>query len=289
MRMNEIGSGSNASDSNVVRRLAAIFFMIGLFCLSPGFFLSPGFSALAEDAAPGKAPTGPAVSVPAQASPAPADSTPKNPSSPSAPSATPVPEKPAEIAPPPPAGTAPVPVPNTAEPDTKNGAGVPGIPGDATTQMLDIPARPTAVLHGKADWETGFKSIQASLETIKAEIAKAGLKQGGKPIAVFTETGDQGFTYDAMIPLAEKPSAPVTLGQNVKLGVSPSGKAIKFQHRGAYDDIDSTYDLITAYLDEKGLEAQNLFIEEYLSDTKNSDDQGLEVDIYVFIKTEGSL
>jgi len=272
MRMNEIGSGSNASDSNAVRRLAAIFFMIGFFWLAPGYS-----RAWAEEAAPA-----------APASPAPADSTPKNPSSPSAPSATPVPEKPAEIAPPPPAGTAPVPVPDTAEPDTKNGS-APGIPGDATTQMLDIPARPTAALHGKADWETGFKSIQTSLETIKAELAKAGLKQGGKPIAVFTETGDQGFTYDAMIPLAEKPSGDVSLGQNVKLGASPAGKAIKFQHRGAYDDIDSTYDLITAYLDEKGLEAQNLFIEEYLTDTKNSDDQGLEVDIYVFIKTEGSL
>jgi effector-binding domain-containing protein len=36
----------------------------------------------------------------------------------------------------------------------------------------------------------------------------------------------------------------------VKIGESPSGKAIKFLHRGAYDDIDSTYDLITAFLDE---------------------------------------
>ncbi len=103
-------------------------------------------------------------------------------------------------------------------------------------------------------------------------------------IAVFVETDDNGFGYEAMVPLTEKPEGKDQLGSDVKLGSSPSGKAIKFQHRGAYDDIDSTYDLITAYLDEKGLEAQNLFIEEYLTDTKNSDDQGLQVDIYVFIK-----
>jgi len=274
MTLTKIGSGLRA-----IKGLAAIFFMIGVFWLA-----SASSRASAEDAAPAN---------PSSANPAPA--TPANPpaatpASPAAPSATPLPEKPAEIAPPPAAGPsagAPVPVPGTAEPDTKNG-GAPGIPGDATTQMLDIPARPTLTLHGKAEWETGFKSIQDSIEKIKAELAKAGLKQGGKPIAVFTETGDQGFTFDAMVPLAEKPTGTVALGQGVKLGVSPAGKAIKFQHRGAYDDIDSTYDLITAYLDEKGLEAQNLFIEEYLTDTKNSDDQGLEVDIYVFIKTDGS-
>ncbi|VTZ24129.1 AraC family transcriptional regulator (fragment) [Methylocella tundrae] len=87
-----------------------------------------------------------------------------------------------------------------------------------------------------------------------------------------------------MVPLAEKPGDKSDLPDGVKLGESPYGKAIKFLHRGAYDDIDSTYDLITAYLDEKGLEARNLFIEEYLTDTKESDDASLKADIYVFLK-----
>ena len=70
----------------------------------------------------------------------------------------------------------------------------------------------------------------------------------------------------------------------MKIGESPGGKAIKFLHRGAYDDIDSTYDLITAFLDEKGLESQNRFVEEYLTDTTEPDDVNLEADIYVFLK-----
>jgi effector-binding domain-containing protein len=174
--------------------------------------------------------------------------------------------------------------PPAPEPETKGAPGAPGIQDDATTQTLDIPSRPVALLKGKSDWDSGFKSIMKSIATIEAEVAKAGLKQGGKAIAVFTETNDNGFSYEAMVPLTEKPAGKDQLGNDVQIGASPAGKAIKFQHRGAYDDIDSTYDLITAYLDEKGLEAQNLFIEEYLTDTKNSDDQALEVDIYVFIK-----
>ena len=71
---------------------------------------------------------------------------------------------------------------------------------------------------------------------------------------------------------------------DVTIGQSPGGKAMKFQHRGAYDDIDSTYEAITAYLDEKGLESKNLFAEEYLDQVKTADDAALEVDIYVFLK-----
>jgi effector-binding domain-containing protein len=74
------------------------------------------------------------------------------------------------------------------------------------------------------------------------------------------------------------------LDAGISLAESPSGKAIKFQHRGAYDDIDSTYEAITAYLDEKGIDARNLFVEDYLNEAKDSTDINLQVDIYVFLK-----
>ena len=59
---------------------------------------------------------------------------------------------------------------------------------------------------------------------------------------------------------------------------------MKFEHRGSYDESDTTYEAITAYLDEKGLEAQNLFLEEYLSLPRTPDQDGAQVDIYVFLK-----
>ena len=37
-------------------------------------------------------------------------------------------------------------------------------------------------------------------------------------------------------------------------------------HRGSYDAMDSTYEAITNHLDEKQLEAKDLFIEEYVTD-----------------------
>ena len=87
-----------------------------------------------------------------------------------------------------------------------------------------------------------------------------------------------------MIPVETPTGGPGDLGADAKLGATPAGKAIKFQHRGAYDDVDSTYEAITAYLDEKGYDAQNVFVEEYLNDPKGADDTALALDIYVFIK-----
>jgi len=99
---------------------------------------------------------------------------------------------------------------------------------------------------------------------------------------------DTGFHMNPMnsgYQLGDKaPEGKSELTKDIQIGASPSGKAMKFQHRGPYDDIDATYEAITAYLDEKNIEAQNLFIEEYLTDPKAADDASLEVDIYVFIK-----
>ena len=98
---------------------------------------------------------------------------------------------------------------------------------------------------------------------------------------MFLEADDDGFTYRAMVPLESAPDPKPTLADPVKLGQTPVGKAMKFEHRGEYDDIDSTYDAITAYLDEKGVDAQDVFLEEYLNEPKTSDDPNLQVDIYV--------
>ena len=190
---------------------------------------------------------------------------------PAPPSAPPAP------APVPPAAPAPAPV-APADPDLKPS-------GDASTAVpVQLEAHPVAMIRGSASWDDGFTTLAAAFSKIQGEIVKAGLKASGRPITVFVETDDDSFRYEAMVPLAEAPVGKDSLSAEVKIGKSPPGKAIKFQHRGPYEEIDSTYEAITAYLDEKGLEAQNLFIEEYLTDPKTPDDPSLEVDIYVFVQ-----
>ena len=283
---------------------------LGLRPLAPLTLLlalaAPAGLAQAQSNASPPAAAPPAASPQDSSQPKPAPSSPATPTPPSAtppapapaPQATPIPgaQSPQSASPQSPAPQSPAPKPPAATPEgtplapqgkpqnneiERNGS--PGIPDNATTENVEVPARPVVVVKGQSSYDDAFKSIKASLETVKAAMAKAGLKPAGHPITIFSEPDDKAFKYQTGIPVAQKPET-ADLGNGVTAAASPSGKAIKFQHRGAYDDIDSTYDVITAFLDAKGLQVDSPYIEEYLTDLTTSDDPNLQVDIYVFVK-----
>ncbi len=230
----------------------------------------------AAGSTPAPAAAAPAVKPQTAAPPAPASPSPPAPAS----ASKPVPQPASAVPPPPPPGPPPG-LPAARGPNEPD-QGAPGVPSNSSTVMLDVPSRPVAELAAKAKWDEGFKVIKDTEERVRAAAGKAGVKISGSPIAVFTQEDDNGFGFTAMLPLA--PGTKATFTDGVTIGTSPAGKAIKFQHRGAYDDINSTYDLITAYLDEKSLEAQDFFIEEYLTPLTSAEDPYLAVDIYVFLK-----
>jgi effector-binding domain-containing protein len=158
-------------------------------------------------------------------------------------------------------------------------------PGEASTgETVDFLARPFAYVEGKADKDEIYRAILGSLGLVKRDMDKANLKPAGRPLAVFLESDETGFKYHAGYPLDVAPEGKTSLSDAVKIGQTPSGKAMRFEHQGAYGDIDATYDAITAYLDEKGIDAQDTFIEEYANDVKDPDDPTLQVNIYVLLK-----
>lgn len=151
------------------------------------------------------------------------------------------------------------------------------------SQTVAVEARPAAVIKGQGKWEDASKTISEALAKLNDAVATSGLAVNGRPIAVFTKTDDTGFSFEAMAPLSAAPEGKPKLPEGVGVGASPAGKALKFQHRGAYDEIEATYEAIAAYLDEKGLDTKDLIVEEYLTDFKG-DDATVDVDIYVFLK-----
>ena len=74
------------------------------------------------------------------------------------------------------------------------------------------------------------------------------------------------------------------LPDGMAAGKSPAGKALKYVHRGSYDSLDGTYERITNQLDDKGLEAQDVFVESYLTDPRTTPDDKLVIEVYVPIK-----
>jgi effector-binding domain-containing protein len=152
------------------------------------------------------------------------------------------------------------------------------------SQMVDVAPRPVLITKGEGKWDDAAKVLSDGIGKVAAAAQKAGLAANGRPLVVFTKTDDNGFQFQAMLPLVKAPDGKTKLADGVEGGSSPEGKALKFEHRGSYDEIDATYEAITAYLDEKGLDTRNLFIEEYLTDLKPAEDANVNVDIYVFVK-----
>ena len=246
--------------SGLIRFFAASFLAVATVVPHAG---------LAQQQAPVTAP-----STPAPASPSPTPAVPPAVQAPAPPS--PVPAKPAEA----PSATNPAP----AAPEGANPAG-PATSGEGSTgENVDLPLRPFAYVEGKADKDEIYSAILNSLSSVKLEMDKASLTPAGRPLAIFVESDDTGFKFHAGYPLAAAPEGKSGLSDSVKIGQTPSGKAMRFEHQGAYGDIDATYDAITAYLDDKGIDAQDTFIEEYANDVKDPDDPTLQVNIYVLLK-----
>lgn len=154
----------------------------------------------------------------------------------------------------------------------------------SNAREVTLEARPVIILKGEATWDDGYEALMKSFEQLRTEAKRAGLTVVGKPQTAFQETDDQKFKYEAMVFLDKDPAADTKLQGGMALGKSPAGKAFVFSHVGAYDDIDSVYEAITAWLDEKGLTAKGAFLEEYLNEPQGSDDSKLELNIYVFVQ-----
>ncbi|CAH1657430.1 GyrI-like domain-containing protein [Chelatococcus asaccharovorans] len=187
----------------------------------------------------------------------------------------------------PPATSSPAPAPADGSPAASRAAEdlpalVPltGNSGDAEDVML--PEKPAAVLRGgESTWDDGFKNLTESFARIQDALAKAGLKPAGRPLAVFLSADDTHFRFEAMVPLAAPFPGGGEIAPGITAGVTPSGRALRFVHKAPYDEIDTTYEAITAYLDQKNMVAKDAFIEEYSSRTMDPDDPDLEINVYV--------
>jgi effector-binding domain-containing protein len=190
--------------------------------------------------------------------------------------ATPAPETPAPTAPPTPAPATPAP-PATQTPATPPAAQT----ADPFGEEITLAAKTAVVLKGGAKWDSAFDTLIDSFKKLAALLDKQGIKPSGNSMIVYTSTDDDGFTYLAEIPVDQEPK---NLPKDVSIGKTPEGKALKFVHRGSYDNMDNTYEAITNHLDDKKLEAKDTFVEEYLTDPLKTAEDKLVINVYVPLK-----
>jgi effector-binding domain-containing protein len=153
---------------------------------------------------------------------------------------------------------------------------------DVFGEEVTLPGTPIVYIAGSGLWESAFKTIVGALNTLNTASDKQGIKSSGPPMTIYTATDDSGFQFQTALPVTEVPTLPA--GSELKTGKAPAGKALKFVHRGSYDAMDTTYDAITNYLDEKQLDAKDLFIEQFAKDPATTPEDDLVVEIFVPLK-----
>src|SRR3954464_9779968 len=214
-----------------------------------------------------------------QATPAPA-ATPE-PSAPPAPSAqaTPAPAAtPAPVASP---SAAPSPPPATAQTPASPSPAPTVQTADPFGEPFSLEPKKVVVMKGTANWDNAFDTLIDSFKALTALLDQQGIKATGNSMIVYTSPDDTGFTFLAEIPVEQDPK---NLTKEMSIGKSPEGKALKFVHRGSYDNMDNTYEAITNHLDEKKLEAKDTFIEEYITDPLKTAEDKLVINVYVPLK-----
>ena len=191
---------------------------------------------------------------------------------------TPAPETAAPVAP---AAPAPATPPPAAEAPAPPAAPAPVQTADPFGDEITLTAKTAVVLKGSAKWDSAFETLTDSFKKIVSLLDKQGIKPSGNSMIVYTSTDDDGFTYLAEIPVDQEPK---NLPKDISIGKTPDGKALKFVHRGSYDNMDNTYEAITNHLDDKKLEAKDTFIEEYITDPLKTAEDKLVINVYVPLK-----
>jgi effector-binding domain-containing protein len=155
-------------------------------------------------------------------------------------------------------------------------------PDDPFGEEVTMPETTILYFAGSGLWDSAFETIVKAFKSVYGALDKLGVKANGAPMTIYTATDDTGFQFQAAVPIAQSPAAPPA--GDIKIGKSPTGKALKFVHRGSYDAMDTTYEAITNFLDDKRLEAKDLFVEQYMKDPVTTPEDDLVVEVYVPLK-----
>lgn len=150
-------------------------------------------------------------------------------------------------------------------------------------EEVTLPERTLLMRTTRTSWEEAWASIVEAFKAVRADAAKLGVKVNGSPLVIYRSTADDSFEFDAALPIEAAPATPPT-EEGLHVGPARTGKAIKFVYRGAFDAMDSTYELISNYIDSKKINAEDLSIEEYITDPATTKPSEITINIYMPLK-----
>ncbi|HLL26203.1 MAG TPA: GyrI-like domain-containing protein [Xanthobacteraceae bacterium] len=155
---------------------------------------------------------------------------------------------------------------------------------DPFGEEVMLPDHKALFRHSKTSWEEAWANLVATFKAVRAEADRLKLKAVAPALVIYRSTSDEGFEFDAALPIETDPASPP--GEDFKIGQTRTGKAIKFVYRGPFDAMDSTYENISNFIDSKRIDAEDLSIEEYVTDPTATKPEEIVINIYMPLKSK---
>jgi effector-binding domain-containing protein len=151
-------------------------------------------------------------------------------------------------------------------------------PIDAFGQEVTLPEKIIVYVTGSGEWDTGYDTLLTAFKSVKTFLDQQGVTPAGPALTIYTAMDDVNFNFQAAWPVTALPKGP--LGDFAS-GTSPSGKALRFVHRGSFEAMTQTYDAVSHYVEEKQISSRELLVEEYVSDILTTPSDSLVINIFV--------
>lgn len=109
------------------------------------------------------------------------------------------------------------------------------------------------------------------------------VQPAGAPFVIYRSMDMDDLDIEAGVPV--RSSLPET--DDISAGEMPGGRAVTCVHEGPYGTLGETYDAVTTWMEENGLEASGTGVEVYLNDPAETAEDELRT-LIVIMLTEAS-
>lgn len=153
--------------------------------------------------------------------------------------------------------------------------------GGRDVDEVTLISGPVLVLKVAGRLDAVPETFNKGFEQLLGALNGAGLKAVNAPMAVYTSIDDSSFKADLMVAVTAMPE---TAPKGLAIGRSPSGKAIRVLHIGPMEKIEEAYADLETFVDDKGLNLRDIFLERYLTEPSTTPANDMRTEIYVLTK-----
>jgi effector-binding domain-containing protein len=158
-------------------------------------------------------------------------------------------------------------------------------PGDWTGFEIEVvEVEPSVIVFAATSSSWDVAAIGQALVTAYGQIggfiADNKLEVSGQPLAITTARSEDGWQFDAGIPIAERPAIEIDPDSPVQIGQSPAGKTVRGVSIGSYSQLSANWDKVRAWVAAHGYEEAGPLWEQYVSDPGDTPEEELITNLY---------